>query len=153
MDNANLVVNGLWLGDYESAKNEFFLKENKISFVVNCTKELSTPLFYTTDGIQSVRLPLSNHDMRYNMILIRQCADYIEKMIFHRLLKDENVLIHCAQGRHRSAAIVAYHLMKRSDKNYNYVKTFMKNKRSVVFEPVDPFYKFLKEFSTNKYTS
>ena len=142
---ANLMRTNLWLGDAVAANDRGFLHENNIGLVVNCTKEIATPSFYSDDGIMSIRLPLNNYNMAENLDTIRRLVDDIENKVNDALQRGVTVLIHCAQGRHRSAAVVAYHLMKRKKWNYDYTKKYMLQRRPVVFYPYDPFFTFLND--------
>ena len=64
------------------------------------------------------------------------------------LLHKKNVLVHCFEGKHRSAAVVEYLLMKRKF-GFDYKKAFdfIKKKRHVAFIPQDFFRDFLLNYN------
>ena len=59
-----------------------------------------------------------------------------------------NILIHCAQGRSRSASLVVFYLMKEKGWNYDTCIKFIKEKRPSV-RPNSGFVNQLKEYYNN----
>jgi protein-tyrosine phosphatase len=72
----------------------------------------------------------------------------VEKEIYNALQNNINVLVHCFEGKHRSAAVVAYFLMKRKF-IFDYQKAFdfIQKKRPVAFIPQDYFRDFLLNYN------
>ena len=66
MPNANMIQKGLWLGNINSAYSEAFLRRHNIKLVINCTYHIPTPNFYKRMKIDTIRLPLNNHNMISN---------------------------------------------------------------------------------------
>ena len=145
MDCANSIIDGLWLGDAKCAANVAFLTSNHITLVINCTDRIPTPVFYEQYHISTVRLPLNNHDMFLNFQVMKKYAPHIRQIIFKALKKGKNILVQCAQGRHRSAAVVVYYLMKHVFK-HDYFKSVehVRRRRPVAFIPKDFFRPFLQ---------
>ena len=145
MECAHLIVDGLWLGDAKCAANVAFLTSNHITLVVNCTDRIPTPSFYEQFHISTVRLPLNNHDMLSNFWVMKKHAPRVRWIIFEALKKGHNILVHCAQGRHRSAALVVFYLMKHVFRNnYNRSVDLVKRQRPIAFTPKDYFRPFLQ---------
>ena len=145
MPHANMIQKGLWLGDMISANDPNFLQNHKIKLVINCTDSIPTPAFYSDQRIRTIRLPLNNSNMIVNNQIMFNYLLNVENEIYNSLQHHENVLVHCAEGKHRSAAVVAYCLMKRKFR-FNYWKAFnfIKKKRPVAFIPQDFFHDFLR---------
>ena len=38
--NVTKIIDGLWLGNYQISQNKNFIKQNNISVIINCTKDL-----------------------------------------------------------------------------------------------------------------
>ena len=148
MPNANMIQKGLWLGNMESAYSETFLRMHNIKLVINCTDHIPTPLFYKRMKIHTIRLPLNNHNMISNNEIMFYYLSAVENEIYNALQNNINVLVHCFEGKHRSAAVVAYFLMKRKF-TFDYQKAFnfIQKKRPVAFIPQDYFRDFLLNYN------
>jgi len=110
------IIPHLYLSNYIDAKNVPF-----DFFVINCTKDL--PMVNSKYG---TRLAV-NDDLRPESIeIMRQNIPVITKYIDEHLSQGHNVLVHCAAGQQRSAAVVAAYLIKYKgmtlDQAINYVK-------------------------------
>ena len=148
MPNANMIQKGLWLGNINSAYSEAFLRRHNIKLVINCTDHIPTPNFYKRMKIDTIRLPLNNHNMNANNEIMYYNLPAVENEIYNALQHNKNVLVHCFEGKHRSAAVVEYFLMKRKF-GFDYKKAFdfIKKKRHVAFIPQDFFHDFLLNYN------
>ena len=104
--NANLIINGLWLGNYQAAFNKEFINSKQIKNIINATDNIPTNF----SSINYLVYPIKDIDACHNNLfnMLDNGADFIDKS----LSTDENILVHCKRGHHRSASIVAYYLMK-----------------------------------------
>ncbi len=104
-DSANLIIDGIWLGNYSAADSTAFVIENKIKYIINATPKSLIKFPF----IEYRFLPMSdNNDYDENFIcMIREGASIIDKAV----TENASILIHCKRGHHRSASIVAYYLM------------------------------------------
>lgn len=110
------IIDNLFLGDLNDAKSHEFINKNSIRKIINVT------------------LDVPNHfeNIEYLNIMIDDSKDielgiYFEK-VFSFINDDinKNVLIHCRQGKSRSASFVIAYLLHQYKMNlisaYNYVK-------------------------------
>ena len=148
MRNANMIQKGLWLGNIKSAYSVAFLRKHNIKLVINCTDHIPTPDFYKRMKIRTIRLPLNNHNININNKIMYYYLSAVEYEIYNALQHNKNVLVHCFEGKHRSAAVVEYFLMKRKF-GFDYKKAFdfIKKKRPVAFIPKDYFSDFLLNYN------
>ena len=148
MRNANMIQKGLWLGNIKSAYSVAFLRKHNIKLVINCTDHIPTPDFYKRMKIRTIRLPLNNHNININNKIMYYYLSAVEYEIYNALQHNKNVLVHCFEGKHRSAAVIEYFLMKRKF-GFDYKKAFdfIKKKRPVAFVPQDYFSDFLLNYN------
>ena len=120
----NLIVHNIYLGDSEAAADEEYLKQNKVKAVINCAEEI------TSDYKDIKFLELKLYDMPEQQIIPKFEIAY--KFIKKNSINNNNILIHCALGASRSAALVAFYMMKELKWNYDMCINFMIGKRPVV---------------------
>lgn len=111
------IIPHLYLSNYTDAKSVPF-----DFFVINCTKDL--PMVNSKYG---TRLAV-NDDLRPESIeIMRQSIPLITRYIDEHVSKGHNVLVHCAAGQQRSAAVIVAYLIKYKgmtlDQAINYVKS------------------------------
>ena len=121
-NNVNLILtdNGtnLWIGNYKAALDYHFLKDNNISVVINCTREI--PFIYNiTDKpikLETVRIPVFDTSSDNDNKIMKDKLDSVIPFMNTKFFKEhKNILVHCAAGKSRSASVVAAFI-------YNYVK-------------------------------
>ena len=129
-DNANEIIPRLWLGNRNASENkdDFLLKHN-ITTVFNATKDIP---FH--DSVK----------MRYRIAvddnLRKEEIDNMTKWapeIVYTVLKEYNlgkpILIHCAAGMQRSAAIVAMFLIAYKGMTADEAMQYIKERRPIAF--------------------
>lgn len=106
----NKIINGLYLGNNESSYDNKFLFEYKITHIIRVMKES----IENNKNITYIHIPIEDEKICsiYNSD-INGLLDFTSNLI-HKLLlnKNNNILVHCKKGHHRSAVIVAAFLMK-----------------------------------------
>lgn len=125
--NASLIYLNIWLGNLNAAHDQFFINATQIKSIVNvCDK---VPNFF--NFVQYVHYPLSDKDACYQQLLyvFDQCAEIIHQS----MVRNESILVHCKKGHHRSAAIVAYYLMKYQNMSLVDVIVLIKKNRPAAF--------------------
>jgi len=132
VDNANQIIPRLWLGNFNSSQDANFLKQNRITVVVNCTKDLP---FLKLPGVFKYRVPV--HD-NLEMVEILSMIGWIEKvlpLIDQHYQKGRTILIHCAAGMQRSAIITLSYLYKYHTHNAGEALYAIKSRRPIAFTP------------------
>lgn len=140
--NAHEIVPGLWLGNARAAADERWLQQNNITVVFNATKDLP---FVPTIRKQ-YRIPvddnLQSEEIR-NMTLWSHEAVY-------KVIQEKNagnhILIHCAAGMQRSAAIMAMYLIATRGMSWQQAITYIQGIRPIAFRPSANFKESLIEF-------
>ena len=102
---ANLIVNNIWLGNVRAAQDFNFVTSKKINHIINASDKASnifTFLTYTT-------YPIIDKDVCYqNMVQLLQNG---AKTINDIVNSNNIILIHCKNGHHRSASMLAFYFM------------------------------------------
>ena len=93
------IFDNLFLGSYQDAKNQSFLKKNKITHIVTVGVELQT-LF--PQNYKYLYIPAYDNPGYKLNIYFDQIADFI-----HNAIENEkgNVFVHCYMGISRSTTI------------------------------------------------
>jgi hypothetical protein len=120
LENANCIIpknkksGALWLGNYKSALDPVFLKDNEISVIINCTIDL--PYIYDIldqekhglSKLQTFRIPVYDSLLEHDIIIMEQYLSTALPFTLEKLLKEhKNVLIHCYAGKQRSGSLCA----------------------------------------------
>jgi len=115
----------IWLGDYTSAKDKDFLKDNNIQVIINCTIDLD----FTEENLIKIRIPLEDDEQEilYFERLMPMGAELINNF------SNKNILVHCFAGMNRSATIIAAYLINYKNMYYKEAIKFILEKRSPVF--------------------
>ncbi len=132
IDDANLIIPRLWLGDFNSSQNVQFLKDNRITVIINCTKDLP---FLQMPGIFKYRVPV--HD-NLQPEEIKDMGNWIGKilpLISQHYQKGRTILIHCAAGMQRSAIITLSYLYNYHTHDSGEALYIIKSKRPIAFTP------------------
>ncbi len=117
------IIPYLYLSNYTDAKGV-----PQDFFVINCTKNL--PMVNSQSG---TRLAV-NDDLRKESIdTMTQNLPLMVKYIDDHVSKGHNVLVHCAAGQQRSAAVVAAYLMKTKGFTVDQAIDFVKSKKPDAF--------------------
>jgi len=131
LPDAHEIVPGIWLGNSKAAANSKWLKQKNIHVVFNATKDLP----FSPVVKRQYRIPVDDNlqpeEIR-NMTLWSHEAVY-------KLLKEHNdgntVLVHCAAGMQRSAAIVAMFLIATRGMSWNQAISYVQGVRPIAFRP------------------
>lgn len=108
--NANLIIDKIWISDCDTSQSSKFIKNNKISAVLNMSKEIPNKFGNKLDyGKVYVNDSLKQQDYDIMAKNLPYAVEFIHK---HRDLDGKNVLVHCAAGQQRSCAAVLAYLLK-----------------------------------------
>lgn len=130
------IVPGLYLSNYLSAR-EVLLPNNML--VINCTKNLPMVKGGARIAVNDDLQPNSIQGMTHSLPVI---VPYIDKA----LSENRPVLVHCAAGQQRSAAVIAAYLMYKYEYTPEYAVQFVKSKKPDAFLNGVNFEKSLKDY-------
>ena len=142
---AHEILPGLWLGNRIAALNDRWLKEQEISVVFNCTKDLPfSPVIK-----KQYRLPVDDNlkaeEIR-NMTLWSHEAVY---KVLAEYNKNQKVLVHCAAGMQRSATVVGMLLIAMKGMTWQQVINYIQGIRPIAFRDQANFKDSLIAFDTS----
>jgi hypothetical protein len=106
---ATEIINGLWIGSYESIQNQEDLYKYNINCIINATFEK-----YDINLSQNLNiefLNLENTNLKQD-IDIGVHFEFITRKIHECLCNNKNVLIYCRDGINSSATFIIAYLMK-----------------------------------------
>ena len=142
---AHEILPGLWLGNRIAALNDRWLKQQEISVVFNCTKDLPfSPVIK-----KQYRLPVDDNlkaeEIR-NMTLWSHEAVY---KVLAEYNKNQKVLVHCAAGMQRSATVVGMLLIALKGMTWQQVINYIQGIRPIAFRDQPNFKDSLIAFDTS----
>ena len=140
---ADEILPGLWLGNAEASQDIAFLKDKRIDAVFNCTKNL--PFVHSVK--RKYRLPVDDNlqDEEIRNMELMSC-EVVYKVIHE--YKQGPILVHCAAGMQRSAAVVAMFLIATKGMKTDQAITYIRQRRPIAFQPGPNFIKAIKGFET-----
>jgi len=141
---AHEILPGLWLGDFRAARSGEFLKQHSIVAVINCTKDLP----FHEGNWNKYRIPVDDNLQEEE---IRNMALYSFEAVYKLCLEVKRgpVLVHCAAGMQRSAAIVAMYIIATSQYKLENAIQYVQSKRPIAFTPRANFLKSIQIFEKN----
>lgn len=142
------IIPGLWLGNIKAASSLEFFEQQKISCVINCSKDI--PFF--NDKCENVRIAVHDNLERDEIKRLYEYFDKATNFIHLRLQANKNILVHCYAGKQRSASIIAVYLMKYASLTLYNAIFVIKSKRECAFTPTINFQESLEKYSKNKIT-
>lgn len=146
VDNANIIIPGLWLGNIEAAKNKKFMINNNIKLIINCSNDI--PNFFN-NSIQTIRIPVDDSLMEKDFVIMSKYIPSIIEIIYDNLYRGNNVLVHCYAGMQRSASVVCAFLMYYFHLNTYESILYIKSRRNIAFTPYVNFLKSLIIFENH----
>lgn len=132
MQNANEVIPRVWLGNRFAAWDTNWLKEKNISVVFNCTKDLRY-----ADGINTTRyrIPVDDNLEANEINNMTRWSPEIAYKVTHEYNQGKNILIHCAAGMQRSAAVLTIFLITITGESAPVIMSHIRKKRQIAFVP------------------
>jgi protein-tyrosine phosphatase len=118
-DNAVKILPNLWLGNYYSSQDIYFLKNNNIRNIINVTPNFPN---YFQRKINYLNIPIKDNKIYHEIFIFY--IPYVLQYIEQSLNNNEGILIHCKKGHKRSAVYILlylcykYNLTKKQSKDY-----------------------------------
>jgi protein-tyrosine phosphatase len=120
----NKKSGALWLGNYKSALDPVFLKDNDISVIINCSVDLPyiydilEPNKHGLNKLETFRIPVYDSLLDHDIYIMEEYFHTVLPFILRRLLiEHKNVLVHCHAGAQRSGVTVGALLFVLVDNN------------------------------------
>lgn len=106
------IIPNIYIGNIQASQNKQFFDSENIKAVLNCT--FSLPNFYCHNpDIEYLRIPVHDNDAQrdwyYFYTFFPVATEFIYK---NAVIENKNILIHCNQGKQRSATVLAAYLIK-----------------------------------------
>ncbi|KAM4819406.1 dual specificity protein phosphatase 21 [Thomomys bottae] len=129
------ITSTLYISNGAAANNQEVLSSNRITSVINATKEVVNTVF---DNIRYVQIPVEDSPTAYLYTFFDPVADHIHNVE----LKFGRTLLHCAAGVSRSPSLCMAYLMKYHSMSLLDAHTWTKLCRPVI-RPNDGFWEQL----------
>lgn len=119
---ASEIIPGLWLGDEHSSNDINFIKKYQIKNIIRIL-----PGIPSVANINYLHIPWNDKDICNKNVndIFTQSIDFIEQS----LSSNNNILIHCKRGHHRSAIIVVLFMVERLNMDLHKVVNYIRNRR------------------------
>lgn len=109
----NKIMNRLYLGNFQAAKDKDFFKKKNIRAVLNCSRDIPNH-FANNKDIEYMRIPVEDSLKQKDYDLMFEFMPAIVAFIHkHIAVQKNNILVHCWAGRQRSAISVAVYLVDK----------------------------------------
>ena len=129
------ICDNIYLGDKYAARDESYLIKKNIDTVVNCAESVNS----TYKELKFLELKMYDKSKQKLFPKLEIAYKFIKKN------SKNNILIHCKNGKSRSAALVVFYLMKEKGWDYDTCISYIRKRRSVA-KPNSGFKKQLKEY-------
>ena len=140
---AHEVLPRLWLGNRSAALNQGgWLENHGIQTVFNATKDIEFAPIPTT----KYRIPVDDNLQDDEIINMAKWSPEIIYNVLREYQAGHTILVHCAAGMQRSAAIVAMTLIALQGMTAEQAIAFVQSKRPIAFQPGANFQKSIQIF-------
>ena len=129
IDDYNLIIPNLYLGNIKCAHDLSFLVKNNIQSIVNCTEHENFHEYFNDENKKRMRLNINDSRNEDNIIKFKSEILEIINFIEECLQENKPVLVHCYWGLMRSATVVACYLIKRYNLNADDAISIVKENR------------------------
>jgi protein tyrosine/serine phosphatase len=141
-DPATLILPRLWIGNAASAKDPVFLKNNDITVVFNCTKDLP----FHSSIRRCYRVPVDDNLERSELRNMELWSFEIVAKLSLEYKSGRTILVHCHAGMQRSCAVVAMFLIATQKMNSDDAMLYIQQRRPIAFMPSANFEPSIKGF-------
>ena len=130
-DNANIIMPRLWLGNARASMDDQFMKQNNITVVFNCTKDIP----FHRSIRRCYRVPVDDNLEEEEIRNMELWSFEIIAKLAREYNSGHTILVHCAAGRQRSAAVVAMYLIATTRMTTEKAIAYIQKKRPIAFTP------------------
>lgn len=148
IEDYNIIINNLYLGNINKSMDLEFLKNNNIQAIINCTE--NEPFSEYFDDKLKLRLPINDSKEYENIENFKSLIPESIKFINYCLNNDKRIYIHCYWGLMRSATIVACFLIKKYNLSPSDSIQIIKDQRPRAIPSIYNFNEILNYVYTNK---
>ena len=148
LPDAHEIVPGIWLGNKRASENEKWMKQNNITVVFNATKDIP----FAPNIKNMYRVPVDDNLEDDEIRNMQLWSWEIVYKVLNQYNSGKKILIHCAAGIQRSAAITAMVLIALYRCTTDEAIAFIKRKRPIAFYGQANFYKSIKGFEKSLFT-
>lgn len=127
------IIPNLYIGNIDGANNLSFLKDKKITVVINCSKTIPNYFENNKYKIEYYRIPVDDSLLDEDIDLMKHFLPQYIEIINNALANNKAVFVHCYAGRQRSACIIAGYLIFKYKKTLNDAYKFIISKRKEAF--------------------
>lgn len=139
---AHEIIPRLWLGNRHAALDSDWLAQQNIQVVFNATKNIP----FHPNIVHQYRIPVDDNLEEVEINNMTRWSPEIVYKVLHEYNTGKTILVHCAAGMQRSAAIVAMTLIAMTRKPKDEVIANIRMKRRIAFFPAINFEKSIDRF-------
>ena len=144
MNNADEIIPRVWVGNRFAALNDKWLTDNNIQVVVNATKDL--PFSSSKLLTNTYRVPVDDNLQDDEINNMSKWSPEIGYKVLREYKAGKRILIHCAAGMQRSAAVMAIFLITLTGQTPAIVMSHIRKKRPITFVPNANFRKSIEYY-------
>jgi len=133
------IIPNLFIGNYRSPEYS-----TQFDLIVNCTKHL--PITF----LNTIRISVDDHPSETRSLIKHVRESNVLEKIHQSLFDNKKVLVHCHAGMQRSCAVVAFYLLKYYNTTPEEVIRYIREKRSIAFQPEPTFREAIYDDLVNK---
>ena len=141
-NNADEIIPGLWLGNSKASQDAAWLKEKKIQIVFNCTKDLP----FHSQAKHCYRVPVDDNLQQAEIRNLELWSFEIVAKLAGEYKSGKPILVHCAAGMQRSAAVTAMFLIATQRMTSDKAIQYIRERRRIAFMPMVNFGQSIKGF-------
>ena len=142
MQNANEIIPRVWLGNRFAALDGKWLQANNITVVFNCTKDLD----FHESIRHRYRVPVHDNLQAEEINNMTRWSPEIAFKVLREYKSGKNILIHCAAGMQRSAAVLTIFLITLTGERAPPLMSHIRRKRAIAFVPQANFRKSIEYY-------
>lgn len=128
-NSADEILNGVWLGDMRAALDEGFLRQNNITTVFNCSKDIP----FHPSIMRRYRIPIDDNLQEAEIRHLEFISFEAVVKIALEIKEGHKILIHCAAGMQRSAALTAMLIIAIKNASIEQAMTYIRSRRPIAF--------------------